>query len=206
MKGKDVTSAVIGASFFAIPYLALSIPILPSVLIGATAFAAGELVLPEEKRTLKKFNNKLYQKIELAKKQNAHILDMIPKIEDDNIRMKLHSINDCVSKIINTIEKSPKKVSNIKNFFEYYLPVTIKIIDRYDEIENQKLSDKKTKDFMKSTNEMILEIENAFKGMLSSLYESDMIDIDIEKKVFDSMIQSDGILSKEIIKEDKDGK
>ena len=49
MKNKEVVSAVLGGTFFAIPYLALSTPIFPSLLIGAAAFGAGELVFGDYK-------------------------------------------------------------------------------------------------------------------------------------------------------------
>ena len=73
MKNKEVVSAVLGGTFFAIPYLALSTPILPSLLIGAAAFGAGELVFGDYKLTLKETNRSLYQMLETAKKQNKHI-------------------------------------------------------------------------------------------------------------------------------------
>ena len=44
MKNSEIASALVGGAFFAVPYLALSIPIVPSLVIGACAFAAGELV------------------------------------------------------------------------------------------------------------------------------------------------------------------
>ena len=44
MKNSEVISAVVGGAFFAVPYLALSVPILPSLAIGATAFVAGEFI------------------------------------------------------------------------------------------------------------------------------------------------------------------
>ena len=62
--------------------LALSIPIVPSLVIGACAFAAGELVFRTDVvQSLKESNNSLYQTLENAKKQNKHILDMIPMID-----------------------------------------------------------------------------------------------------------------------------
>ena len=45
MKHKDTVAAIIGSSFFAVPYLALSVPILPSLAIGVGAFFAGELLI-----------------------------------------------------------------------------------------------------------------------------------------------------------------
>ena len=43
-------------------------------------------------------------------KDNKHISEMIPKIDDDGIKKDLKEINDTVDKIIKTIEKNPEKI------------------------------------------------------------------------------------------------
>lgn len=205
MKNSEIASAIVGGAFFAVPYLALSIPILPSLAIGACAFAAGELVFRTDVvPTLKETNLTLYQTLENAKKQNKHILEMIPLIEDDKIKKNLNEINDSVSKIIKTIEKDSSKEKLIKNFFDYYLPVTVKLVDRFDEIENQKINSKDTKEFNESTIKMIEEINGVFKMFLNNLYKSDMLDTNVEIKVLNSMLKSDGLGKNEIkVEEDK---
>ena len=207
MKNKEIISAAIGGMFFAVPYLALSLPVLPSVLIGACAFGAGELVFGDKKLTLKDTNRSLYDILELAKRQNKHILDMIPLIEDVSIQKELNEIHESVSKIINTISKNPEKSRQANNFFDYYLPITIKLVDRYDEIENQKLTSKDSKTFFQSTNKMIHEINKAYKSILSSLYQSELVDMDAEMKVFDSLLKADGYRDADLLnnkEEEKD--
>lgn len=194
MKNSEIVSAVVGGTFFAVPYLALAVPLAPSLAIGAAAFVAGELVFRGEKiLSLKETNFDLYQVLETAKKQNKHILDMIPMLEDEDIRKNLKEISDSVNKIIKTIEKNPEKVKKLKNFFDYYLPVTVKLVDRYDEIENQKISSKETKKFNENTKNMVNEINDVFKKFLNNLYESDMTDANVEIKVLNSMLKSDGL-------------
>ena len=65
MKGKEIISAVVGSSFFALPYIALATPIAPALAIGASAFVASELVLSsyKPKETLKTTNFSLYTKL-----------------------------------------------------------------------------------------------------------------------------------------------
>ena len=130
---------------------------------------------------------------------------MIPNIEDEKIKKELNEIHDSVSKIINTISKNPEKVKQANNFFDYYLPITIKLIDRYDEIENQKLSSSESKKFLKSTNEMVSEINSAYRKILAQLYQKDILDMDVEMKVFDSLLKSDGIDSSDLkVKKEED--
>ena len=199
MKHSEVVSGVIGGSFFAIPYLALSVPFLPSLAIGAAAFAAGELVLKTNVvETLKETNIDLYHKLQKARKQNQHILDSIPKVESEELRIELNEINDTTTKIIETIEKNPDKEKKLKNFFDYYLPVTVKLLDRYDEIENQRLNSKDSKKFNENTLKTIKEINSVFKKFLNILYEDDMTDTNVEIKVLNSMLKADGLGKNEI--------
>ena len=61
------------------------------------------------------------------------------------------------------------KVKKLKNFFDYYLPVTVKLVDRYDEIENQKINSEEEKNFNTTTEKTIKEINGVFKQFLNIL-------------------------------------
>ena len=73
--------------------------------------------------------------------KDKHILQMIPLIDNVHVTKNLNEIHDSVSKIIKTIEKDPKKEKFLKNFFDYYLPVTVKLVDRFD-YKNRETRDK----------------------------------------------------------------
>lgn len=195
MKNKEFVSAAVGSAFFAIPYLALSIALPPSLIIGAAAFGASELLLSGfgSKEKLKDTNLPLYKKITNAKKENKEILDMIPKVESESTRENLQEINETVDKIIKAVEDKPKKADRLNNFFDYYLPVLIKIVKRYDEVENQRLISKEGKTFMTKADKMISDTNNAFKSILASLYSKDIMDADADMKVYDMMLKADGI-------------
>lgn len=169
----------------------MAVGILPSLAIGVGAFCAGELVFHVAKKETA-IKKSLYEIITEAKTKNFQISKIIPKIEDPELISIIKEINSTVEKIINTIEKKPEKYKKCERFFSYYLPVTIDILNRYDEIENQKLTTKDSTKFMEDTKKMAERINKAFKKQLSSLYQSDMIDTDAEMKVFDSMLKADG--------------
>ena len=117
---------------------------------------------------------------------------MAPKVNNTKLQTNIKEIYRTANKMISTVEKEPKKAKKLSNFFNYYLPVTLNILKKYDEIENQELSTKDGQKFMKQTEDMIEKINNAFKNQLSNLYQSDMVDTDAEMKVFESMLRADG--------------
>lgn len=201
IKYKEAVSAVVGSAFFAIPYLTLSLPLLPSALIGTGAFIAGELLLSsDEKNQIP--TESVKKTLESAKDESKDIYNMRNKIEDEDLKKYIINISTSANKIISTIEKEPKKIRKIANFFDYYLPVTLSIIKRYDEIENQNLSSQDMKEFISSTKLMLKSADEAFNKILERLYQNDMINIDADMKVFNSMLKADGYDDEEIIKED----
>ena len=201
IKYKEAVSAVVGSAFFAIPYLTLSLPLLPSALIGTGAFIAGELLLSsDEKNQIP--TESVKKTLDSAKDESKDIYNMRNKIEDEDLKKYIINISTSANKIISTIEKEPKKIRKIANFFDYYLPVTLSIIKRYDEIENQNLSSQDMKEFISSTKLMLKSADEAFNKILERLYQNDMINIDADMKVFNSMLKADGYDDEEIIKED----
>ena len=95
MKNKEITSALLGSTFFAIPYIGLSVALAPSLVIGAGAFFASELMFSgiKTKEKLKNTNKSLYQKIVEAKKEQKQIKSLIPKVENLETQKDLKEIN-----------------------------------------------------------------------------------------------------------------
>ena len=96
------------------------------------------------------------------------------------------------------------KIKRNEKFFTYYLPITVGIINKYDEIENQNLSSKEVKEFYTKAKESLKEINNSFKKILNNLYSSDIENAETDMKVLNNILKSDGFNDIELIKEDKD--
>ncbi len=199
MKNSGIISAFVGGAFFAVPLLLTPIGILPSLVLGATAFGASELLLGEsEKKENVVPTISIPEQLRKAKENNLIIHSMIDKIEDAELREYINNICITTGRIIYTVEMNQHKYKKAETFFDYYLPMAIKIIKRYDEIENQRLNSADSKAFMGNTKSLLKETSKAFEKQLSSLYQSDIVDLDAEMKVFDAMLKSDGLGSNEI--------
>jgi len=196
MKKSYIASALLGGAFFAVPYLALSAPIWASALSAVAAYGAGMLIFKEKEQgiTLSYGTDNLYEVLKQAKENTAKIREISRQIESVNMVNNIKEICSISDKIIDTISKKPEKVKQASNFLNYYLPVTIKMLTRYDEIENQRLTTKDSEKFMKSIQDMVQKIKVAFQNQLEHLYQPEMIDTDAEIKVFESMLKMDGFI------------
>lgn len=201
MKNKNIVSSFVGAGFFAVSYLALALPIAPALAIAGASFVASELVISGNKKIQEVIEPTFKEKVNIAKKQIDYLKDMISKIDDDKMKEDLKEITISSSKIINRIEESNLKNKTSKKFMDYYLPVCVKIMSRYDEIENQSLTSKDSKEFMENTGKLLKATNKAFKKILNSLYQSEIIDADAEMKVFNTMLKADGF-DKELLEEE----
>ena len=177
------------------PYVALGIELLPSLAISAVAYGAGTLIFKDRSKLDLSIDKKnLYDILKEAKEETLQISNISKQIEDKEVVENIEQICDISNKIIDTLSKNPNKLGQARNFLNYYLPVTIKILTRYDEIENQRLNTTESKEFMESVKKMTEKIKNAFNEQLNNMYQTEMIDTDAEIKVFESMLKSDGFL------------
>lgn len=191
MKKGYIVSAILGAGFVAGPlFMGMQLPV--ALGMGVAAYVAGNLIFSEKETIQTVSNENLYDLLSSAKKINSEICSMIGKIEDKELQDNIREIYRIADKIIDTISKNPTKQKKANNFFQYYLPVTLKILQKYDEIENQRLESVEGKEFMKNTKNMIRTIKKSFNEQLSNLYQADMIDTDADMKVFKTMLKTDG--------------
>ena len=192
MKNKNIVSSVVGAGFFGVAYLGLSLALGPALAIGAASFVASELVISGSKKIKEEVGLSFKEEVALSRKQIKYLKEMTPKIDDETVSEDLEEITKSADKIINRIEANELKNKTATKFMDYYLPVCVKIVSRYDEIEDQSLTSRDSKEFMKNTGKLLKATNKAFKKILNSLYQSDIVDADAEMKVFNTMLTADG--------------
>ena len=199
MNNSSIISATIGSIFFGASYWMLpatfiGLPaFIPSFAIGVAAYGASQLVFSKKDKTDEITEPTTVEgTLSQARRINGNIYSMIAKVEDADLKKNIQEINDTCSKIIKTVEKNPEKFDKSQTFFSYYLPVTLNILKKYDDIENQNLSTTEVNKFLQKTKDMVGKVNDVFKQQLENLYQTEIVDTDAEMKVFNSMLQSDG--------------
>ena len=58
-------------------------------------------------------------------------------IPGEEISQKLFRLEEITSKIFDHVEKHPEKLPEIRKFLNYYLPITLKLVNAYREFDSQ---------------------------------------------------------------------
>lgn len=201
MKKKYIYSSLLGGGFFAASYLLLSLGIMPSLLTSVVAFGAGSLIFKDDYNldNLGVDNLENYKMLlNESNKDIEQLKKLKDKINDEKILRNISSIINTTEKIIKLLNKKPDKISSATKFLNYYLPITIKILEKFDEIDDQNLTSDSSKEFLDRIRNLIVNIEIAFQNQLNTLYNNDLIDTNAEIKVFEAMLKSDGLLDNSI--------
>ena len=193
MKKKYIISALIAAIMFAYVFAFLKLNIIFCILIGISAYYAIYLIIPSKKITIQ--NTKTTEElIEYTYMQLESVRSIIKEIENDKIKKNFKKACADIEKILKEISNKPSKAKDIKNFISYYLPVSIKILKQYDELENQGINSTDSNEFMLKVENMSEKIKQATENQLNSMYNKEIIDTNADIKVFETMLKTDGLL------------
>lgn len=114
-------------------------------------------------------------------------------IKDDNIRSKINEIMRITDKITQDAINDPSDIPQIKKFFNYYLPTTIKLLNAYDRMDSQGIEGENIGKSMKSIEEMLDVAIEAYKKRLDSLFEDQALDIETDIDVLNQMLKREGL-------------
>ncbi|MBR4162932.1 MAG: hypothetical protein IKR11_05370 [Solobacterium sp.] len=113
-------------------------------------------------------------------------------IPDEDITNGLHETYSLL-KQINTLEQRfPDSKDKLKKLYEYYLPILIRILRQYVNLQAAK-SDPSYEDTRQKLNRTIKLINDAMKTIISSLTDQDFINLAADISTLEAVLQKDGL-------------
>ncbi|MBC8568650.1 5-bromo-4-chloroindolyl phosphate hydrolysis family protein [Mogibacterium sp. NSJ-24] len=137
---------------------------------------------PEVRAIIKKGN----EYIESIRKSN----DAIP---GDQISEKIYRMEMLVRRIFRQTEAHPENAQDLRKLMEYYLPMTVKLLKAYEELDGQPVQGE---NILKSKNEIegTLDTLNiAFEKLLDSLFQDTAWDVSSDISVLQTMLAQEGL-------------
>lgn len=124
------------------------------------------------------------------------IRELNDEIPDYKLSAQLKQIEILTASIIDQVEKKEDKLKQVRQFMNYYLPTTIKLLEQYVQMQNVGLKGENIENGMKQIEEMLDKVIVAFQKQLDDLFERDIVDITAEIQVMERMMASQGLTGK----------
>ena len=96
------------------------------------------------------------------------------------------------------MEQHPEDVRQIRQFLNFYLPTTIKLLQQYIVLQNQEMRMGNIDEGMQKIENMLENVIVAFQKQLDSLFESDVVDITADIQVMEQMMAAEGLTGEKI--------
>lgn len=114
-------------------------------------------------------------------------------IPDYKVSAQLKQIEILTASIIDQVEKKEDKLKQTRQFMNYYLPTTIKLLEQYVQMQDVGLRGENITAGMKQIEELLDKVIVAFQKQLDSLFERDVVDITADIQVMEQMMAAQGL-------------
>ena len=121
------------------------------------------------------------------------IQELNDAIPDYRMSAKLKQIEILTSSILSEVEKKPDKRKSVRQFMDYYLPTTIKLLEQYVNLQEVGLPGENITTGMERIEAMLDKVIVAFQKQLDGLFARDVVDITADIQVMEQMMAQNGL-------------
>ena len=147
---------------------------------------------PEADKLPPELQSVIYQ----GKTSIAKIRQLNDKIPDERMSAQIDLIERLTTQIFDCVKEHPEKLKQIRQFLNYYLPTTIKLMEQYVTLQNQSVKTENITEGMQKIEDLLDKVIVAFQRQLDALFESDVVDITADIRVMEQMMASEGLTNK----------
>ena len=137
--------------------------------------------------------NKVKSIIKSGRTSIEQIRNIERDIRKEDMSIKLNKMQGIVHQILNYIEKNPKKINEVNKFINHYLPITIKLLNSYKDLNNQPLQGENIKNAKMEIEHSIDVVNMAFENLLDDLFEDMAMDISTDISVLKTLFKQEGL-------------
>ncbi len=155
-----------------------------------------------------KLNEEIYdsekEEIESTIKIGRSYIEQIKNIRNDlykeEIAVKLDKLGNIATQILSQVEKNPNKIQEVNKFINHYLPITIKLINSYKDINNQLVQGENIENAKNEIEKSIDLINSAFENLLDDLFEDVVLDVSTDISVLKTLFKQEGLVEEDFKK------
>ena len=121
------------------------------------------------------------------------IRDLNDRIADANVSRKIDRIEELTGGIFQLVAQQPERAKDARRFINYYLPTTLKLLESYDLLEDQRYQGENITASRRQIEAVLDKLIQAIERQQDRLFRYDAMDVEAEIRVMETMMASDGL-------------
>lgn len=118
---------------------------------------------------------------------------MTIRIKNNEVAEEVRAIARTAMNIIDNFRKDPKDIKRARQFINYYLDATVKIVSRYVELSNAAVVTPEVEKSLKKVEEIMHSVRQTFEKQHEMLLQDDLLDLDTEVEVLKKTMKLEGM-------------
>lgn len=170
--------------------------------VTVNPYSSHQSYQPQARQTVEKVPEPVKKKsdnpeLDLVLTQGRNYIGKIQALNDDipdfKVSARIKQIEVLAEKIFDYVEVHPDDLRQTRQMLSYYLPTTVKLLERYVELQKQGLRVGNIDESMTKVEELLDKLAVAFQKQLDDMFADDLVDITADIKVMEQMIESEGL-------------
>ena len=114
-------------------------------------------------------------------------------IPGEQISAKISRMELIVRRIFERAEAHPEIVPDLKKLMDYYLPMTVKLLNAYAEMDAQPVQGETIRASKKEIEETLDTLNYAFEKLLDDLFQDAAMDVSSDISVLNTLLAQEGL-------------
>lgn len=147
----------------------------------------------KERESEKKLSPEVREVLEKGEEFIRKIHASNDAIPGEEISAKIAKMEEIIDRIFQRAEAHPEIVPDLKKLMDYYLPMTVKLLDAYEEMDGQPVQGENITNSKKEIEATLDTLNEAFAKLLDSVFQDTAWDVSSDISVLQTMLAQEGL-------------
>ena len=129
-------------------------------------------------------------------KGNAYVKEIRrcnDEIPGEEISAKIDRMEAIVRKIFERAEAHPEVIPDLKKLMDYYLPMTVKLLNAYADMDKQPVQGETIRKSKQEIDATLDTLNAAFEKLLDDLFQDAAMDVSSDISVLNTLLAQEGL-------------
>ena len=159
-----------------------------------------QTVQKQAEQEKKKVNTQAQEVLDKGNEFIRQIRKCNDAIPGQEISDKISRMETLVKKIFDRVETHPEVVPELKKLMDYYLPMTVKLLNAYADMDAQPIQGENIRSSKREIEATLDTLNTAFEKLLDSIFKATALDVSSDITVLQTLLAQEGLTEDEFAK------